>query len=119
MILFIVGACSKEEKGKDYVQQEFKIAAINVCGDTENADILLLCNDGCYILCDAENKDGYSVIYINESVDNNFENGLTAFLDNSGTPVMDIIFSKMLKMTDLILHLSIIRTKYLIIMTSN
>lgn len=88
MILFIVGACSKEEKGEDYVQQEFKIAAINVCGDTENADILLLCNDGCYILCDAENKDGYSVIYINESVDNNFENGLTAFLDNSGTPVM-------------------------------
>ena len=64
------------------------MTAINVSGDTDNADILLLCDNGSYIICDVENEDGYCVIYMNESVDGDFENGLTIFLDESGMPVM-------------------------------
>lgn len=92
MILFIGVACQEEkvqnnEEPKEEMK-DVKMAALNVCGDTEDADILLLCTDGSYILCDAENHEGYSVIYMNDSINNDFENGLTVFLDEKGMPVM-------------------------------
>ena len=93
MILFIGVGCQEEEKAQIIEEpqeemKEVKMAALNVCGDTENADILLLCADGSYILCDAENHEGYSVIYMNDSINNDFEDGLSVFLDENGTPVM-------------------------------
>lgn len=92
MILLVGVACQEEkvqknEEPKDEMK-EVKMAALNVCGDTENADILLLCDDGSYILCEAENSEGYSVVYMNESLENKFENGLSVFLDENGTPIM-------------------------------
>lgn len=93
MILFIGVGCQEEEKVQNIeepqeIMKEVKMAALNVCGDTEDADILLLCADGSYILCDAENHEGYSVLYMNDSINNDFENGLTVFLDENGIPVM-------------------------------
>lgn len=92
MILFIGVAC-QEEKVQNIEEpqeemKEVKMAALNICGDTEDADILLLCADGSYILCDADNQEGYSVLYMNDSINNDFENGLTVFLDENGIPVM-------------------------------
>ena len=87
-ILFIGFSCSDKENNEIEEQMNPKFAAINICGDTDDADILLLCDNGSYILCDAENEKGYSVLYMNESIDNDFESGLTVFLNEKGTPVM-------------------------------
>ena len=65
-----------------------KLAILDISKDTENADILFLAENGCYILCDVENSQGYSVIYVNESLDNEFEDGLTLLLDEDGVPAM-------------------------------
>ncbi len=65
-----------------------QIAVVNVRSDSDdNADLLMLCNDGSYILCDGENSEGYGVFYMN-MVDQEFEEGITVFLDGNGTPVM-------------------------------
>lgn len=88
IILLIGGACSKEKDQNNVGDGAVKMAAINICEDTDNADILLLCDDGSYILCDAENEKGYGVVYMNESIDNDFENGLSVFLDENGIPTM-------------------------------
>ena len=92
MILFIGIACQEEkiqnvEKTQEEMK-EVKMVALNVCADTEDADILLLCADGSYMICNAENQKGYSVLYMNDSINNDFEKGLTVFLDENGTPVM-------------------------------
>ena len=93
MILFIGVACQEEEKVQNIEEpkeemKEVKMAVLNVCDDTEDADILLLCDDGSYILCDAENHEGYGLLYMNESINNDFENGFTVILDENGIPVM-------------------------------
>ncbi|MBO4841669.1 MAG: BACON domain-containing protein [Bacteroidaceae bacterium] len=62
--------------------------ALNISEETENADILLLCNDGSYLVCDVNNDNGYGTIYINSSVNNDISKGITIYLDENGTPIM-------------------------------
>ena len=69
-------------------EKEVRIAVLNVFNDTDDADVLILCDDGSYILCDGKNNEGYGVMYMNASVDNDFEDGITIFLNENGTPVM-------------------------------
>ena len=65
-----------------------QMIALNTNDETKEADALLMCNDGSYLLCDADNGSGYSTIYINTSIDNDFSKGTTLFLDEDGTPIM-------------------------------
>lgn len=88
-ILLLIGiACQEESKQNQKESKETKIAAINISGDTDDADFFLLFDNGSYILCDAENDKGYSVLYMNDSIGGAFESGLTVFLDEKGIPIM-------------------------------
>ena len=42
---------------------EVKMVVLNVFNDTEDADLMVLCDDGSYILCDGQNDEGYAVLY--------------------------------------------------------
>lgn len=69
--------------------REVDLAALNVQDDTDDAaDVFLLFKDGSYILCNAKNSEGYGVVYMNSSIDGEFEDGITIFLDEEGTPLM-------------------------------
>lgn len=69
--------------------REVDLAALNVQDDTDDAaDVFLLFKDGSYMLCNAKNSEGYGVVYMNSSIDGEFEDGITIFLDEEGTPLM-------------------------------
>ena len=63
-------------------------AAIDISGYTENADLLFLCSNGDYILYDGENKDGYTLININNVANEEITDGITLFINKAGDPVM-------------------------------
>lgn len=88
IILLIGIACQEESNQNQEEAKEAKVAAINISGDTEEADFFLFFGNGSYILCDAENEKGYSVLYMNDSIGGSFDSGLTVFLDEKGIPVM-------------------------------
>ena len=70
-------------------EKEVEMAVLNIQEDTDDAaDVLLLCSDGSYVLCDGKNDEGYGVIYMNASIDSDFENGISIFLDEDGIPLM-------------------------------
>lgn len=66
---------------------DIRFAAIDVTGETEYADKLLLCSNGSYVLCDGENEKGYTVIHVNEE-SKDVADGITFFIDTNGDPVM-------------------------------
>ena len=69
--------------------QDVDLVALNVQDDTDDAaDIFMLFKDGSYILCNAKNSEGYGVVYMNSSIEGEFEDGITIFLDEEGTPLM-------------------------------
>ena len=70
------------------MEKEVRMAVLNIFNDTDYADVLILCDDGSYILCDGKNSEGYGVLYMNASIDNDFEEGITIFLNENETPVM-------------------------------
>lgn len=87
--LFI--SCSKDDDDSSHSNGNLvnmKMVALNTNKETEDADVLLICNDGSYLLCDAQNGNGYGTIYINTSVKNDFSKGTTLFLDEDGAPFM-------------------------------
>lgn len=93
-------SCSKDDdnltdtigsNGSSYtndIPANFQVIALNISEETEDADVLLLCDDGSYILCDANNGNGYGVIYFNSSVSNEISEGIAIYLDGNGTPIM-------------------------------
>lgn len=65
-----------------------KIIVMSISDETEDADLLMLCNDGSYMLCDVNNGNGYGTVYVNSSVKNEMEDGFALFIDKDGMPVM-------------------------------
>ena len=62
--------------------------AVKVTGEVENADVALFFKDGSYIVSDFENDTGEAVVYYNTNAENDFEDGLTIFLNSNGLPKM-------------------------------
>ena len=84
-------SCSSNEDDSSEANgnlNNLEVIALNVHEETDEADVLIICNDGSYLLCDAENDAGYTTIHINASVENNIDEGITLYLDKDGTPVM-------------------------------
>lgn len=70
----------------DLLQKQ--LYALSVSQETDNADIMLLANDGSYIICDLDNGSGYGIVYYNPNVKNDFEDGLTVYVNSDGFPEM-------------------------------
>lgn len=84
-------SCSSNEDDSSGVNgnlNNLEVIALNVHEETDEADVLIICNDGSYLLCDAENDEGYTTIHINASVENDIDEGITLYLDKDGMPVM-------------------------------
>lgn len=84
-------SCSSIDKNNpDNPSQEEKasIAAININDETHDADILLLCSNGSYILCDINEDNKCGIFYMNNSIGDEFEDGITMYVDETGTPIM-------------------------------
>lgn len=87
----LFSSCSKDDDDFTFANGNLvnvQMIALNTNGETKEADALLICNDGSYVLCDADNGNGYSTIYINTSVNNDFTKGTILFLDEEGTPII-------------------------------
>ena len=84
-------SCSSNEDDSSEANgnlNNLEVIALNVHEETDEADVLIICNDGSYLLCDAENDEGYTTIHINASVENDIDEGITLYLDKDGMPVM-------------------------------
>ena len=72
--------------GKPKTEQKF--AAVHINDSTPDADILLACYDGSYILFDVNKEDKCGILHINSSFANNLEDGFTICIDSTGLPWM-------------------------------
>lgn len=72
----------------DSLEKKATIAAINVNDETQDADILVLSTNDSYMLCDVNKDNKCGLVYINNSVENEIEEGLTIILDSTGVPMM-------------------------------
>ena len=70
------------------VKTELQYAAVNISDTTENADILLACSDGSYLIADVNYSDSYCIFYLNYPFIQDYEGGLTLYLDFNGVPGM-------------------------------
>lgn len=88
--MFIFCGCSNDdnEPNPNNDIDSAIILAINISEVTKDADMMLLCKDGSYMICDFENEKGYGVVYTNSSIDNETSEGIMTFVDEDGKPVM-------------------------------
>lgn len=93
LIFFLFGlfvpSCSKQiTETEQPGQKVYEMYAVKVSGEVDNADIALFFKDGSYILCDINDETGEGTVYYNPDVANDFEDGLTVFIDSKGVPKM-------------------------------
>lgn len=65
-----------------------QLVVLNTSSMTNDADIMLLGKDGSYLFCDFENEEGYGVILVNESLENDVSDGIMTLIDQDGRPVI-------------------------------
>lgn len=89
MVFFLLCGCSNDENETTVTDTtDIQLIALNASSVTNDADIMLLGKDGSHLLCDFENEDGYGVILINGSLENDVSDGIMTLIDQDGKPVM-------------------------------
>lgn len=67
---------------------DVQMFALNISSETDSTNILLLCKDGSYVYTDVNADNGYGLIYMNPSVENDISEGITVWVDKDGIPFM-------------------------------
>ena len=58
---------------------DVQMFALNISSETDSTNILLLCKDGSYVYTDVNADNGYGLIYMNPSVENDISEGITVW----------------------------------------
>lgn len=67
---------------------DVQMFALDISSETDSTNILLLCKDGSYVYTDVNADNGYGLIYMNPSVENDISEGITVWVDKDGIPFM-------------------------------
>ncbi len=88
-LMVIVSGCKKGINDPDDISNEpLKYAAVNINDATKDADILLACSNGSYMLCDVNHDNKCGVIYFSTSRNNYITAGYVIYVDSTGTPML-------------------------------
>ena len=91
LLLLLFGTnCSDDNTVEPDVEppvEDAQIAMVNITEDTDNADVLLLCTDGSYVMTCMNNGNGYGLLHCGFNVGGDETIEYTVMVDQDGLPV--------------------------------